>query len=313
MSSQRALDAQATRRIGVLGSANSPYVRRLIRAADGRDDVQLETIGFGELAVEIDRAVKPADCLANLDALLVRSMPLGSLEQVIFRMDCLQVLRRAGTAVINAPRCLEVAIDKWLTLDRLRSAGIEVPWTIACQSRDAALAAFERLGGDVVVKPLFGGEGRGLLRVTDSDMAWRVFSTLQQLDSVMYLQQFQAHMGYDVRVLMIGQEPFAIQRHAGPAEWRTNLSQGSRAVAHTLTDQQLELARRCVRAVDGQVIGVDLLPCRDGRLTVLEVNAVPGWRGVERALGVDIADKILTYARDASQVSDSRDSTQDES
>jgi ribosomal protein S6--L-glutamate ligase len=115
-------------------------------------------------------------------------MPLGSLEQVIFRMDCLQVWQSLGAEVINSPRCLETSIDKWLTLHRLVKAGILVPPTVACQTRDQALSAFEELGRDVLVKPLFGGEGRGIIRLQDRDLAWRTFSTLQQLGQVLYVQ-----------------------------------------------------------------------------------------------------------------------------
>jgi len=222
-------------------------------------------------------------------------MPLGSLEQVIFRMDCLQALSQAGCKVINPPRSLEVAIDKWLTQHRLHLAGVSTPPTIACQTRDAALAAFERLGGDVLIKPLFGGEGRGILRIQDADMAWRACGTLQQLGQVMYVQQFLDHVGYDIRVLFVGSKMFSIKRIACDGAWRTNLSQGSRAEPHVLDDHQREVAQRSAMAVGGSVLGVDLLPLRDGRLMVLEVNAVPGWKGLAATLEVDIAREVLLY------------------
>ncbi|MCA9134501.1 MAG: hypothetical protein KDA45_15130, partial [Planctomycetales bacterium] len=115
----------------------------------------------------------PSDQLRGLDALLVRSMPIGSLEQVIFRMDCLQTWQSRGLRIVNPPRSLEIAIDKWLCLQRLSEAEIAVPPTICCQTRSAAMEALQALGGDVLVKPLFGGEGRGILRVNDKDLAWR--------------------------------------------------------------------------------------------------------------------------------------------
>ncbi len=136
----------------------------------------------------------------SLDAVLVRTMPLGSLEQVIFRMDCLHALERAAVQVINPTADARNAIDKWLTQHRLHGAGLLTPPTVVCQTRDAALEAFERLGRDVLIKPLFGGEGRGILRIQDADMAWRACGTLQQLGQVMYVQQFQEHLGYDIRV-----------------------------------------------------------------------------------------------------------------
>lgn len=305
-------------RIGVLGSADSPYTRQLLLAAQSlgcRADVlafpQLQAcIGPGKIPTEPSTDGGPIDThqqLMNvsdqahpenpLDAILVRTMPLGSLEQVIFRMDCLQVWQSLGTAVINSPTCLETSIDKWLTLHRLVKAGILVPPTVACQTRDQALAAFEELGRDVLVKPLFGGEGRGIIRLQDRDLAWRTFSTLQQLGQVLYVQPMIPNFGYDIRVLWIGQQAFSIQRWASRGDYRTNVSQGGVAEVHQLTDQQLELSRQAARSVDGSVVGVDLLPAKDGQLYVLEVNAVPGWKAVSACLKVDIAREMIQFVQ----------------
>lgn len=290
-----------SRCIAILGTEESLYAKDLQRAALELDrTLELPCLNFNDLTVGIDRQGQTVSPLLGFGGLIVRTMPLGSLEQVIFRMDCLQVLEQAGVAVVNPPRSLEIAIDKWLTLHRLQLAGVPVPPTVACQSREAALEAFEQLGGDVVVKPLFGGEGRGLLRVQDKDMAWRVLGSLQQLRSVLYLQQFQEHFGYDIRVLFVGEQHFAIRRRAREDSWRTNLSQGSSAEVHQLTDAELDLARRAAQAVGGCVLGVDLLPCRDGRVRVLEVNAVPGWMGLGKALKVDVAKAVVSFVLERS-------------
>lgn len=303
--------------IGVLGSRDSWYTRDLTRAAATLPrETELQWLSFADLEVSLGQrnvlgvqsnaipltasptpqsAPTRIECLQELDAVLVRTMPIGSLEQVIFRMDCLQALSQAGCKVINPPRSLEVAIDKWLTQHRLHLAGIATPPTIACQTRDAALAAFERLGGDVLIKPLFGGEGRGILRIQDADMAWRACGTLQQLGQVLYVQQFMDHVGYDIRVLFVGSKMYSIKRIASAGAWRTNLSQGSRAEPHELDDHQREVAQRSALAVGGSVLGVDLLPLRDGRLMVLEVNAVPGWKGLAATLQVDIAREVLMH------------------
>ena len=86
-------------------------------------------------------------------------MPPGSLEQVVFRMDALHRIAAAGVPVLNPPRAVEAAVDKYLTLALLEAAALPVPPTWAGQGATEALAAFDALGGDVVVKPLFGSEG----------------------------------------------------------------------------------------------------------------------------------------------------------
>lgn len=228
----------------------------------------------------------------DMDALFVRTMPLGTLEQVVVRIDTLHMLQQEGVEIVNPPRTLEIAIDKWLTLYSLRNLGVRLPPTICCQQRSQAMEAFEQLGGDVVVKPIFGGEGRGIMRVTDPDIAWRVFSTLDQLRHVAYLQKYLPHFGYDLRLLAIGRKVIAVRRESH-GDWRTNISRGATAVAVEATDMQVELVHRIMDRMQATVLGIDLLPAEDGSEYLLEVNAVPGWRGTAEATGVDVASEIV--------------------
>ena len=230
--------------------------------------------------------------LNSLDAVLVRTMPLGSVEQMIFRMNALHAASAAGVHVLNSPRSLEIAIDKWLTLDLARRAGIETPRTICCQGRDDALLAWDALGKDCIVKPIFGGEGRGIVRVTDYDMAWRVFSTLEQMQSVIYVQEFLESVGYDLRLLVVGDELFCVRRE-NHGDWRSNVARGGQAVSHHPTFEQIAIAFKACQAIGGWMVGVDILPTKDGRDVLLEVNAVPGWRATAGALQVDMAQLVL--------------------
>lgn len=154
------------------------------------------------------------------------------------------------------------------------------------------MAAFERLGGDVVVKPLFGGEGRGIARVSDEAIAQRTFSLLTSLGAVLYVQQFIPHDGYDVRVLTVGEKMWAMRN---PLDWRTNVSRGAIAERAELLPEWAELARRAADAIGAKVAGVDLLPDRDGRLYAIEVNAVPGWQALSHVLDVDVARHVLEF------------------
>src|SRR5262249_11227459 len=142
--------------------------------------------------------------LADFDAVLVRTMPPGSLEQVVFRMDCLARYEAAGGIVINPARAIEAAVDKFLTTAKLQAAGLLTPRTICCQTAEEAMVAFEQLGRDIVLKPLFGSEGRGITRLTDENLALRAFKMLTQLGAVLYLQEFIEHEGHDIRLLVIG-------------------------------------------------------------------------------------------------------------
>ncbi|MCA9107270.1 MAG: RimK family alpha-L-glutamate ligase [Planctomycetales bacterium] len=284
-------------KLTILGHPDGRYSQQLLAAARDEPGVDVALHEFHELSSRIDSdhwtcGTRVGGDLTARDVVLVRTMPLGSLEQIIFRIDLLHRLEAAGVRVVNGPRCLEVAIDKYLTLGRLQQAGLPVPRTIACQTLTDAMEGFERLGGDVVVKPLFGGEGRGLMHVDQIDLAERAFKTLLQLGCVIYLQEYVAHRGHDVRILLLGDRWWSIRR-SNDSDWRTNVSRGGRAEPFDPPESWLDLARRAAKIVDGWFVGVDLLPDLDGQPWLLEVNAVPGWDGVAAAHRVDVAAEVI--------------------
>ena len=285
-------------RFAVLAAADSWYARDLTRAAAG--DFEIVTLPFSEITAEINdrlHVVSAGRDLAEFDAVIVRTMPPGSLEQVVFRMDCLGRYEAAGGIVINPARAIEAAVDKFLTSAKLHEAGLLTPRTIVCQTADDAMAAFEKLGGDVVLKPIFGSEGRGITRLNDEALALRAFKMLAQLGAVLYVQEFIEHEGCDLRLLLIGERVLAMRRR-NPLDWRTNISRGAKAEAFTPDETLVEMARRAAAVVGAPLAGVDLLPGRDGRLYAIEVNAVPGWKGLGRALDVDIARLVLEFVAD---------------
>jgi RimK family alpha-L-glutamate ligase len=266
-------------------------VRDLERAAVHAGH-RTQTIDFRRIRAGV---ASPPGLLAECDAVIVRTMPPGSLEQVVFRMDVLHRLRSRGVAVLNPPAALEACVDKYLASARLEAAGLRVPPTVVCQHADDGLDAFHNLGGDVIVKPLFGSEGRGMVRVSDPDLAWRTFRTLERLQSVLYVQRYIPHPGWDLRIFVLGGRVLnAMRRHANGG-WRTNVAQGGRGEAVSPTAQEERLALAAAAAVGASVCGVDLLPGPDGEFYVLEVNAVPGWRALAPATAVDVAAAVIAF------------------
>ena len=291
--------------LGILGQAGGWYVEALQRAAIARGD-QCVRIDYDSLIsrARCSRVSLHAGTIAldNLDILVVRTMPPGSLEQVVFRMDVLGHLADRGTRIFNSQRAVECAVDKHLTTLRLCAANLPTPDTIVCENSESAMIAFEELGGDVVVKPLFGAEGRGILRVDSTEMATRVFRTLERIDAVLYLQKFIRHPGYDLRVLVLGGEILGgIKRFAG-ADFRTNVSLNGRCEVHSVTAAEADLALRAAACIGADFAGIDLITDQNAHdCWILEVNAVPGWRGFQRATGIPVADRVIDYLHLKSQ------------
>ena len=223
--------------------------------------------------------------LDGCDAVIVRGIPRGSLEQVIFRVDALHTL---AVPCVNSPRALERTIDKFLASALLARAGVPTPRTIACERRDDALEAFDELGGDVIVKPLFGAMGAGMTRVEDRDVAYRVFHALEIERAVYYLQE-TIHAERDVRAFVVGGRVLAAIERVGEG-WRANLARGAEARPAALSGEQERLCLEAAEALEVDYAGVDLLGDH-----VLELNGIPGWHGLQRATGVEVAPVLVEH------------------
>ncbi len=284
-------------KLGVLANSTSWYWHELERVAVARGH-QCQRYEFGLLHARCgfeSGTVEQADLpLSQLDALVIRTMPPGTLEQVVFRMDALAQLQRDGVDIINPPKSIECATDKYLTTARLEAAGLPVPRTIVSQDTESAMAAFEALGGDVVIKPIFGAEGRGICRVSDPDLAFRTFRTLERTGAVIYAQEFIPHAGFDVRVLVLrGRVLGGMKRFGADGDFRTNCSRNGRGEAYQPSDTECEWAVRAADACGAVIAGIDLLYDAAGRGYVIEVNAVPGWQAFNRANRVNVAEALI--------------------
>jgi ribosomal protein S6--L-glutamate ligase len=241
--------------------------------------------------------------ILDADGVLARIIPGGSLEQIIYRVDALHWIEKRGVPVMNPVRAIERAVDKFYTTALLQEAGLPTPETVVCEGLDQAMAAVRAMlgrkpgeGGDVIVKPIFGSMGHGLVRLSDPDAAFRVLRSLEQVRTVFYLQRAIDHGGRDVRVFVVGGRVLgAIERSAAAGDWRTNVTRGGSARAITLPPEWEPLALGAAAAVGADYAGVDLLPSRDGTVFVLEVNAIPGWQGLQRATGIDVGGAIVEH------------------
>jgi RimK family alpha-L-glutamate ligase len=286
-------------RVGVLGASGSWHSRRLldVLAARGHETVAVPAT---RLKSEIDehgvaRVLGPDGVrLDTLDLLLVRGLPRGSLEQVIFRMDALHLLAdQHGVRCVNGPGALERTIDKSWAGALLAAAGVPTPPTIVCERREDALRAFGTLGGDVIVKPLFGAMGNGIVRVCDRDVAHRLFAALELERAVYYLQRTVADAGRrDLRVLVIAGEVAGAMERVSDS-WRANVARGGRPRAITLTDLERDTALAAAAAVGADIAGVDLLVGADGEAVVPEVNGIPGWQALQSVCEVDLTAVVL--------------------
>jgi len=237
--------------------------------------------------------VRDVDVLKDLNALIIRPIGRGSLEEIVFRMDVLYRLERLGFYVVNPSEAIEHCVDKYDLLAILEDAGVPVPRTAVTEDADEALKAFHELGGDVVVKPIFGSRGVGSTRINDPDVAYTVFRAITFHHGVIYLQEFVPHGCSDIRAFVIGDRVAAAMRRVANS-WKTNYSQGARPEPLRLDGELEELAVKSAQLIKCKIAGVDILESPKGPM-VIEVNSQPGWRGLQSVTRVNIADEIVDY------------------
>jgi RimK family alpha-L-glutamate ligase len=285
-------------RAGILGATGSWHTRGLLRALADRGHA-VSAIPATRLRSEIgaDGDIHvwgpEGEDLARLDLLVLRGLPRGSLEQVIFRMDALHVLADHGVRCVNSPRAIERTVDKSWAGAVLARAGVPTPPTIVCERYDGAMEAFAQLGGDVIVKPVFGAMGNGIVRIEDRHVAHRVFRALELERAVYYVQQTIAPAGTrNLRALIVaGQVAGAMERVSD--SWRASVAQGARPRAVALSGAERRLALAAAAAVEADIAGVDLLVAPDGEIVVLEVNGIPGWQALQSVCEADLMAAVV--------------------
>lgn len=280
----------------ILGQMGGWHTESLSGALAARG-IAAECLSVRQLTAEVGgnpRLTVQGAALDDHDVVFVRAIPSGSLEQVIYRMDALRVLEEQGVLVVNSARAIERGVDKYYTAALLESAGLPTPRTVVTERFDDALSAFDELGGDVVVKPLFGSEGRGMVRVTDVDSAYRVFRALELGRYIYCVQVYVPHELEDIRAFVLGDTVIAAMVRHG-THWKTNAAQGARSKPVKLDQHLVELSVRAAQVVGAEHAGVDILPCEGGGYSVIEVNTIPGWRALRAATGVDVAQALVDH------------------
>ena len=237
--------------------------------------------------------VNGTSILDDLDALIIRPIGRGSLEELVFRMDMLYKLERQGFYMVNPPGAIEHCVDKYDILALLEDVGVPVPRTLATESVNEALKAFNELGGDIVVKPVFGSRGQGATRVNDVEIADTVFKAITFHHGVIYMQEFVPHGHSDIRAFVVDSRVIASMRRVAKG-WKTNYSQGAKPAPAKIGREFEELAIKSAKAVGCKIAGVDILEGPQGP-RIVDVNSQPGWKGLQMVTKVDIAEEIVDF------------------
>ena len=239
--------------------------------------------------------LSPAQALTRLapgDVALGRLDVLASLDGVEPGLWALERLSATGVTVLNGRRTLVAAHDKLATAHALFGAGVPHPRTMHV----APWLPLPELEPPLVFKPRFGSWGQDVIRCDDEAAIER---TLAYLGTRAWYsatgavaQKLVAPRGYDLRLVVAGGKVVgAVKRIAAAGEWRTNVALGARREPVQPPADARSVAVAAARAIDGALVGIDLLPADVGTWVVLEVNGA-----VDFTSAYSLDDDVFTAA-----------------
>ena len=242
----------------------------------------------------------------SMDAIIVRDIGSGTLDEMAFRSDILVQAQEMGIPVINSPESIQKAANKYYSTHLFSQAGLPHPPTRAVQDLDSAMNVVEEFR-DCIIKPIFGYKGIDVLRIRHgviirqdgrADRSLQPENIMEQIienRGMVYIQKFIESPGHDIRCFVVdGSLAGAILRNAQPGSWISNLSQGSTPEKYIPSEHIKKIACRAAETIGTVFSGVDIIEGPNGPV-ILEINATPSGAGIHRAWGINVSDHIVRY------------------
>lgn len=241
--------------------------------------------------------------------LWVQGIPLrpGDVDVVLPRigtsvteMGCAVVnqFEMMGMPVLNTSQAILRARDKLRSLQVLSRQNVDMPSTAVIRSTNDLDSAIEQVGGmPCVVKLLQGTQGIGVMLAESREGLESILQAFWSLGHIVLLQEFiKEAKGRDVRAFVVGEKVIgAMRREAKLGEFRSNIHRGAIGRPVRLGTEDERSVIEAAHAMGLHVAGVDFLESKEGP-KIIEVNASPGFQGLERATGKDIAGAVMDHA-----------------
>jgi len=209
-------------------------------------------------------------------------------------------LEGKGVNVINSLNTSIFAGNKLFTHMLLQKHGVPTPFSAVAFSEEAALETLESKGYPMVLKPTVGSWGRMIALLKDRDSAEGIMESRERMYpiyQVYYLEEFVQRPPRDIRAIMVGDKVVAaIYRYSGDSQWKTNMALGGKAEECKVTKEMEDICIKAKNAVQGQIVGVDLMESKEKGLVVHEVNNTTEYKNTVRVTGVDIPALMIDYA-----------------
>jgi len=236
------------------------------------------------------------DIVALPDSILART---GS-GTGYFNLSVLRQFERLNVPTLPNSASIEASKDKMYANQILAQAGLPIPKTMLTRFPCKAELVEKVVGFPCVLKVVTGSHGAGVYLCENAKQFEDLSELISSLDfkNSMIVQEYvQYSEGRDLRVIVIGGRVVgAMLRQSTDGSFKANISRGGEGTAFDVDDQMELLAIQTAKVLDLDIAGVDLLFHSDG-YRICEANSSPGFKGFEKALGINIPQKVFDYAK----------------
>jgi [lysine-biosynthesis-protein LysW]--L-2-aminoadipate ligase len=209
-------------------------------------------------------------------------------------------LEGKGVNVINSLNTSIYAGNKLFTHMLLLKHGVPTPYSAVAFSEEAALELLDKKGYPMVLKPTVGSWGRMIALLKDRDSAEGIIESRESMYpiyQVYYLEEFVVRPPRDIRAIMVGDKVVAaIYRYSGDGQWKTNMALGGKAEVCKVTKELEDMCIKAKNAVQGQIVGIDLMESKENGLVIHEINNTTEYKNTVRVTGVNIPALMIDYA-----------------
>jgi len=217
-----------------------------------------------------------------------------------FNLSVLRQFERLNVLTLPNSQAIEASKDKLYANQILAQAGLPIPKTLLTRFPCKAELVEKQVGFPCVLKVITGSHGAGVYLCRTPKEFEDLTELISSLDSKtsMIIQEYISHSeGRDLRVIVIGGRVVgAMQRTSTDGSFKANISRGGEGAPHEVDDEMEMLAIQVAKVLDLDIAGVDLLFHPDG-YKICEANSSPGFKGFEKALGINIPEKVFAYAK----------------
>ncbi len=262
--------------------------------------LQKEASGIGHDAVMLDAKIAQVNTDSRKEDYDLGDVVLERCVSYFRGLHFTSCLEFMDIPVLNRFDVASVCGNKMFMTLLLRKNNIPTPKTYFSFSSDSASENLEKVGYPLVIKPVIGSWGRGVMPIQNRDTMDAIIEIREITDSphdrIYYLQEMINRPPRDIRVITVGDEPIAAMYRRSSGGFKTNIALGASPEICEITKEIEDLAAKTSKVMGGGILGIDIMEDERSGLVVHEVNNTVEFKGLARVAKRNIPKEMVEFA-----------------